>query len=60
LDGRRRINVAVRIPGKSLDKRVEQILRNPKAYFETARRNARAEVKAEQEQSRVRLRNRTA
>ena len=52
--------MAVKIPGKSLDKRVEQILRNPKAYFENARKNARAEVKAEREASRARLRQRTA
>jgi len=52
--------VAVKIPGKRPDDRVEQILRDPKTYFEEARRNARAEVEAEREQERGRLRRRPA
>lgn len=52
--------MAVKIPGKGLDKRVEQILRDPKTYFENARQAARAEVKAEREQERGRLRRRPA
>lgn len=52
--------MAVRIPGKRPDQRVEQILRDPKTYFEKARKNARAEVKAEREQERGRLRRRPA
>ncbi len=43
--------MAIKIPGKRLDERVEQILRDPKTYFERARRNARAEVKAERRQA---------
>ena len=42
--------MAVKIPGKRLDARVEQILRDPKAYFDKARKNARAEVEAERRQ----------
>ena len=56
----RRVNVAIRIPGKRLDERVDQILRDPKTYFENARKNARAELKAEREQERGRLRRRPA
>jgi hypothetical protein len=54
------VNVAVRLPRKRSDKRVEQILRDPKTYFEEARKNARAEVEAEREQERGRLRRRPA
>jgi hypothetical protein len=50
------VNVAVRLPRKRSDKRVEQILRDPKTYFEQARKNARADIKAEQEQGRLRRR----
>ncbi|WP_156384178.1 hypothetical protein [Marmoricola sp. Leaf446] len=43
--------MAIKIPGKRLDERVEQILRDPKAYFERARQTARAEVRAERRQA---------
>lgn len=52
--------MAVKIPGRRADKRVEQILRDPKTYFEQARKNARAEIKAEQARRRGRLSRRTA
>jgi hypothetical protein len=52
--------VAVKIPGKGPDERVEQILRDPKTYFERARKQARAAVKAEKAQDNSRLRRRTA
>ena len=42
--------MAIKIPGKRLDERVEQILRDPKTYFARARKNARAEVEAERQQ----------
>ena len=45
------MTAAINIPGKRLDERVEQILRDPKTYFERARRNVRAEVKAERRQA---------
>jgi hypothetical protein len=56
----RRAAVAVKIPRRPRDERVEQILRDPKTYFAQARRNARAEIEAERAQGRVRLRRRTA
>ena len=56
----RRAAVAVKIRGKRRDERVEQILRDPKAYFSRARENARAEVEAEMAQGRGRLRRRPA
>jgi len=52
--------VAVKIPGKRPDERVEQILRDPKTYFARARKNARAAVRAEKAQGRTRLSRRTA
>ena len=52
--------MAVKIPGKRTDERIEQILRDPKTYFDRARKNARAEVKAEKAQGRARLSRRTA
>lgn len=52
--------MAVKIPGKRPDKRVEQILRDPKTYFAQARTQARAAVKAEKAQDHSRLRRRTA
>ena len=52
--------MAVKIPGKGLDKRVEQILRDPKAYFQNARSVARAEVKAERDRERGRAPRRPA
>ena len=52
--------MAVKIPGKRRDDRVEQILRDPKTYFARARKNARAEVKAEKAQGRARMSRRTA
>jgi hypothetical protein len=52
--------VAVKIPGKRRDERIDQILRDPKAYFAKARQNARAEVKAERAVGRARLSRRTA
>jgi hypothetical protein len=52
--------VAVKIRRERRDDRVEQILRDPKAYFARARENARAEVRAEMAQGRGRLRRRTA
>jgi hypothetical protein len=56
----REVTVAVKIRDKRRDERVDQILSDPKGYFAEARRNARAEVKAEVEQRRGRLRRRTA
>jgi hypothetical protein len=52
--------VAVKLRRKRRDERVEQILRDPKTYFAEARRNARAEVKAEMARGRAPLRRRTA
>lgn len=53
--------MAVKIPGKQPDERVEQILRDPKTYFARARKQARAAVKAEKAQDNsTRLRRRTA
>ena len=52
--------MAVKIPGRRRDERVEQILRDPKSYFARARKVARAEVKAERAEGRVRLSRRTA
>ena len=52
--------MAVKIPGKRRDERVEQILRDPKTYFAQARKNARAELKAEKAETRPRLIRRTA
>jgi hypothetical protein len=52
--------VAVKLRRQRQDERVEQILRDPKAYFDRARRNARAEVEAELAKGRPRLRRRTA
>jgi hypothetical protein len=56
----RRGDVAVKIRDRRRDERVEQILRDPKAYFAQARKNARAEVEAEIARGRGRLRRRTA
>lgn len=39
--------MAVKLPGKGRDERVDEILRDPKAYFTRARERARAEVEAE-------------
>ena len=52
--------MAVKIPGKRPDDRVEQILRDPKTYFARARKNARAALRAERAQDRTRLSRRTA
>ncbi len=52
--------MAVKIPGKRPDERVEQILRDPKTYFAQARKKARAAVMAERAQDNTRLRRRTA
>lgn len=52
--------MAVKIPTKRRDERVEQILRDPKTYFARARKQARAAVKAEKAQASARLRRRTA
>jgi hypothetical protein len=52
--------MAVKVPRKRRDERVEQILRDPKTYFAQARRNARAEIEAELAQGRARLRRRPA
>ncbi len=52
--------MAVKTGGRRRDERVEQILRDPKAYFTQARKNARAEVRAEMAQGRGRLRRRPA
>ena len=52
--------MAVKINGKRRDERVEQILRDPKNYFAQARKNARAEVEAEINRERGRLRRRPA
>lgn len=52
--------MAVKIPGKGPDRRVEQILSDPKAYFAKARAVARAEVRAERAHERGRLRRRPA
>ncbi len=52
--------VALKIPGKGPDKRVEQILHDPKTYFENARQKARIEVQAERAQERARFRRRPA
>lgn len=43
--------MAVKIPGKSPDDRVQQILRDPKGYFANARKQARAAVQAERAQA---------
>ncbi len=52
--------VAVKINGKKRDKQVDQILSDPKAYFERARKNARAAVEADVARERGRLRRRPA
>lgn len=52
--------MAIKIPGKGLDRRVEQILNDPKAYLANARKIARAQVEAEREQERGRFRHRPA
>lgn len=52
--------MAVRIRGRRRDDRVEQIIRDPKAYFAQARENARAEVRAEIARERGGLRRRPA
>ena len=52
--------MAVKIQGKRRDDRVEQILRDPKAYFARARKRARAEVEADLARERGELRRRTA
>ncbi len=54
--------MAVKIPGRrsGTDERVQQILRDPKLYFEKARKIARAEVKAERKQEQGPLRQRPA
>lgn len=52
--------MAIKIPDKGPDQRVEQILRDPKTYFANARKAARAQIKAERQQDRPRLRRRTA
>lgn len=52
--------MAVKIPGKRPDRRVEQILSNPKAYFAQAREAALADVRAERARERGRLRRRPA
>ena len=56
----RRVNVAVKINGKKRDTQVEQILRDPKAYFAQARKNTRDAVRADVARERGRLRRRTA
>ncbi|GGF46465.1 hypothetical protein GCM10011519_20540 [Marmoricola endophyticus] len=52
--------MAVKLPGKGRDERVEQILADPKAYFTRAREKARAEIEAEKRARRPRLRHRPA
>lgn len=54
------VDVAVKIPGRrsSSDERVQEILRDPKNYFEKARKAARAEVTAERQQQQAALRQR--
>lgn len=52
--------MAVKINGKKRDAQVDQILRDPKAYFSRARKNARAAVEADVARERGRLRRRTA
>lgn len=54
--------MAVKVPdGRSKsDERVQEILRDPKNYFEKARKAARAEVAAERRQQQAALRQRPA
>jgi hypothetical protein len=52
--------MASKINGSGRDDRVERILRDPKGYFEKARRDARVEVKREMDREQKRSRGRTA
>jgi hypothetical protein len=52
--------VAVKINGKKRDGQVEQILRDPRAYFAQARKTTREAVRADVARERGRLRRRTA
>ena len=54
--------MAVKVPGRRAksDERVQEILRDPKDYFEKARKAARAEVTAERRQQQASLRQRPA
>lgn len=52
--------MAVKIPGKGRDDRIDEILRDPKSYFARARKIARAEVRAEKAKGHTRLSRRTA
>lgn len=52
--------MAVKIPGKQPDDRVQQILRDPKSYFANARKQARAAVQAERDRGAARARRRPA
>lgn len=52
--------MAVKLPGKGRDERVEEILQDPKAYFARARKQARAQLEAEKAERRIRLTRRPA
>ena len=54
------VTMAVKLPGKGRDERVDEILRDPKTYFARARQKARAEIEAEKQGRRPRLTRRPA